>query len=126
MNADLQGLPKTIGRYEVRGILGRGGLGRVVACHDPVLKRDVAVKLIEPKSVALEDLPELRFMFHREARATATLRHPNIVEAFDYSGPDADLMYIACELVDGPTLREVLAPTRPRSSCSSWHCSARR
>lgn len=108
MPGELEGLPETIGRYQVRGLLGRGGMGRVVAGHDPVLRRDVAIKLVEPAAVSLEDLAELRYLFHREARATAALRHPNILEVFDYSGPEADLMFIAVELIDGATLAQIL------------------
>jgi serine/threonine protein kinase len=108
MSDRLAGLPEYIGRYQLVDVLGVGGMGRVVRGHDPVLKRDVAIKLVEPQAVAPEDLGELRFMFHREARATAGLRHPNIIEVFDYSGPHADLMYLVCELIDGETLRNVL------------------
>ncbi|MEO1480539.1 MAG: serine/threonine-protein kinase [Myxococcota bacterium] len=104
MTDELIGLPDVIGRYEVRGLLGRGGMGRVVRGHDPKLRRDVALKLVEPLVVDPEDMDELRFMFHREARATAALRHPSVVEVYDYSGPDAELMYIACELIDAPTI----------------------
>ncbi|MBI3179607.1 MAG: protein kinase, partial [Deltaproteobacteria bacterium] len=106
--SELVGLPERIGRYEVLGLLGRGGMGRVVRGHDPTLHRDVALKLVEPSAVPPDALAEMRFLFHREARATAQLRHPGIIEIYDYSGPDADLMFIACELVEGPTLRDVL------------------
>ena len=107
MSADLPGLPSNIGRYELKGLIGRGGMGRVVRALDPVLKRDVALKLFEPASVAVENLKEARFMFHREARATAALRHPSILEVYDYSGPDAEIGFLACELLCGPTLRHV-------------------
>ncbi|MEE8408377.1 MAG: serine/threonine-protein kinase [Myxococcota bacterium] len=112
MSSGLQGLPDRIGRYQVKGLLGSGGLGRVVLGHDPVLNREVALKLVEEAAVDPESLSEVRYMFHREARATAALRHPGIVEVYDYSGPDADLMYIACERFDGPTLRAVLDETK--------------
>lgn len=118
MTDELIGLPEQIGRYKVTGLLGRGGMGRVVRGHDPKLRRDVALKLVEPLAVEPDDLDELRFMFHREARATAALRHPNVVEVYDYSGPDADLMYIACELLEAPTISEAMedrrAPLTPR------------
>jgi serine/threonine-protein kinase len=105
---ELAGLPPEIGRYQLRGLLGRGGMGRVLRAHDPVLKRDVALKLVEPAQLSPESLPELRFLFHREARATAALHHPGIIEIYDYSGPDAVLPFLACELCDGPCLRDVL------------------
>ncbi len=106
--SEIQGLPERIGRYEVKGLLGRGGMGRVVRAHDPTLHRDVALKLVEPGAVPPDALAEIRYLFHREARATAQLRHPGIIEIYDYSGPDAELMFIACELVEAPTLRDVL------------------
>ncbi|MEL6547075.1 MAG: serine/threonine-protein kinase, partial [Myxococcota bacterium] len=118
MSDELAGLPPTLGRYELIGLLGRGGMGRIVRGHDPKLKRDVALKLVEPLAVAEEDLEELRFLFHREARATAALRHPSIIEVYDYSGPEAELMYLACEVMEAPTLFEVLqdqgVPLTPR------------
>lgn len=108
MSNAMQGIPERIGRYQTKALLGSGGLGRVILGHDPVLNRDVALKLVEEAAVDPENLSEVRYMFHREARATAALRHPSIVEVYDYSGPDAELMYIACERLDGPTLRTVL------------------
>lgn len=108
MGDALAGLPKRIGRYEPRGVLGFGRLGRVLLGHDPVLSRDVALKLFEEGAVPEDSLDEVRHIFHLEARATAALRHPGIVELYDYSGPDADLMYLACECIIGPTLRDVL------------------
>lgn len=105
---ELAGLPPRLGRYELMSVLGRGGMGRVVRGHDPVLRRDVAIKLVEPVAVDAADLPELRYMFHREARAVAALRHPGVIEVYDYSGAEAELLYLACELVEGPTLRVVL------------------
>jgi serine/threonine protein kinase len=105
---DLAGLQSQIGRYRVQSLLGCGGMGRIVRGFDPVLSRDVALKLVEAQSIDPADCEELRFMFHREARAIAQLKHPNIIEVFDYSGPDAELPYIACELVEADTLRDIL------------------
>ncbi|MBI5510957.1 MAG: serine/threonine protein kinase [Deltaproteobacteria bacterium] len=108
MSAGLAGLPASVGRYTLIRVLGHGGMGRVVLALDQVLRRQVALKLVEPASVSEEAQAELRFLFHREARATAALRHPGIVEVYDYSGPDAAQGYLACEYLDGPTLRMVL------------------
>ncbi len=123
MSDELAGLPESIDRYRIVGLLGRGGMGRIVRGHDPKLKRDVALKLVEPLAVAPEDLAELRYLFHREARATAQLRHPGIIEVYDYSGPDAELMYLACELMEAPTLYEVLkergGPLTPRVTAAA-------
>ena len=100
--SELAGLPGSIGRYRVVGLLGHGGMGRVVRAHDAQLQRDVAVKLVENATA------EARFMFHREARAVARLKHPNVIEVYEYSGPEAELPYIVCELLAAPTLRDVL------------------
>ncbi|MEZ4270228.1 MAG: serine/threonine-protein kinase [Myxococcota bacterium] len=108
MNLGDETLPHTLGRYEIRGVLGYGGMGRVLAGHDPLLRRDVAIKLLEAHDLDPHAFEQIRFMFHREARALAALAHPNIVEIYDYSGPDAQQLFIACELITGPTLREVL------------------
>lgn len=119
---ELTSLPRTLGRYKLVSLLGRGGMGRVVLGHDPKLKRDVALKLVEPLAIDPEDLNELRFMFHREARAIAKLHHPGIVEIYDYSGPEAALPFIACELVEAPTLADVIrsseGPLTGRLSCA--------
>jgi serine/threonine-protein kinase len=108
MTDDLAGLPATIGRHEVRSLLGRGGMGRVVLARDPVLQREVALKLVELEAGKEEHWSQMRSIFHREARATAALRHPGIVEVYDYSEPEADLLYLTCERLEGPTLRQIL------------------
>jgi len=113
MTNALHGLPERLGRYALVGVLGRGGMGRVVQARDDATKRDVALKLIETAAVDPEAVEELRFLFHREARAVAKLKHPNIVEMVDYSGPEAELPYLACELLDGPTLYEVITNRGP-------------
>ncbi len=65
-----------IGRYIVRGAIGRGGYGYVVRAYDPILERDVAVKVLHRGSEADKERVE---RFFREARAAARLDHPNIV-----------------------------------------------
>lgn len=113
MTEGLEGLPEHLGRYQLRGLLGRGGMGRILLAYDPVLRREVAIKLIEPRALDPESLPELRYLFHREARATASLRHPGIVEVLDYSGPDAEQVYLVYERIEGPTARAVLEERGP-------------
>ena len=97
----------SLGRYELLRELKKTSAGRVILAKDPRLQRQVLIKLMEPEAVDPEDWPELRFMFHREARATAVLQHPNIVEIFDYSGPNADVLFLASEYIEGPTLSQV-------------------
>lgn len=65
-----------IDAYEVLGLLGSGGMGEVYRARDPILKREVAIKVL-PQSVA-RDLDRLR-RFEQEAQAVAALSHPNIL-----------------------------------------------
>jgi serine/threonine-protein kinase len=87
------------GRFEVRGLIGQGGMARVFRAVDTRLKRDVAIKLMNEGADAT-----MRRRFHREARALGRVRHPNVIEVIDYSGADAALPYIVLELIEGHTL----------------------
>lgn len=88
-------------RYQLTEKLGQGGMGVVYRAHDPVLERDVAVKLIPPTSLA----PEGRLRFRREARMVARLDHPAIVAIHDFGIHDDDVLFIVMPLVVGRTLR---------------------
>ena len=92
-----------IGRYEVLRLLGRGGMAEVFLAHDPVLDREVAVKLIR----AGVDDPGARQRLVQEARAAGRLRHPNIVTLFD-AGEHEGSLYIAMEHLGGETLRSLI------------------
>ena len=94
----------TLGPYDVRELLGKGGMGEVYRARDRRLDRDVAVKVI---SDAIAHDSEARFRFEREAKAIAALSHPNIVSIFDFS-KDLDHWYAVTELLEGETLRERL------------------
>lgn len=91
----------TVGRYEVVGELGRGGMGVVYRAFDPELQRDVALKVTTGVGGSLGRV-------RREARAVARLQHPNIVRMLDV-GPHDGGLYLAMELVDGSDLGAVLA-----------------
>jgi serine/threonine protein kinase len=93
-----------LGRYEVLGPLGAGGMGEVYRARDTELEREVAVKVL-PSSVATD--PDRLARFQREARAVAALSHPNILEIFDVGMHDG-LQYAVTELLEGQTLRERL------------------
>ena len=93
----------TLGRYEIQGCAGVGGMGIVYEAYDPELDRRVALKVLRPHR---RGEGQKRLM--REARALAKLSHPNVVSVFDV-GTDDDRVFIAMELVVGPTLREWLA-----------------
>jgi len=96
------------GRYEIRGVLGRGGLGEVWLARDLKLQVDVALKVL-PAEFASD--PERLQRFEREARATAALSHPNILSAFDIGSHDGS-PYIVAELIEGESLRDRLGHGR--------------
>ena len=96
------------GRYRAQKRLGAGGMAEVWCAEDEVLGRRVALKLLGSRFA--ED-PEFRERFRREAQAAAGLTHPNIVGIFDRSEWDGT-PYIAMELVDGQTLKELVAAAR--------------
>ena len=95
-----------VGRYALKTILGKGGLGTVYAAWDPLLSRTVALKTlhIDADPAARESLDAL---FLNEARAAAGLSHPHIVTVFD-AGPSETGVYIAMERLQGQDLRHLL------------------
>ncbi|TGB41409.1 serine/threonine-protein kinase [Mycolicibacterium peregrinum] len=93
------------GRYELRGVLGRGGMAEVRDGWDTRLSRPVAIKLLYP---ALASDEATRRRFEDEARAAAALNHPNIVAVHD-SGDDHGTPFIVMERLPGPTLAEEIA-----------------
>ncbi len=97
-------VPKQIARFEIRAHLGSGSFGDVYRAFDPVLHREVAIKLAT--SAALDD-DRARPLVLQEPKAAANLRHPNIVAVHD-AGFDGDHFYMAIDLIDGCTLREKL------------------
>ncbi|MEO5728371.1 MAG: serine/threonine protein kinase, partial [Byssovorax sp.] len=77
-------LPATVGRYEVRGLVGEGSMGRVLLAHDPVLDRDVAVKHLRHDLKIPRDVRDgLVTRMQHEARAAARVAHPNLVVLHD-------------------------------------------
>src|SRR3954452_15742966 len=98
-------MPETVigGRYEIEQLLGRGGMSEVYCATDKELGRRVAIKLLAP------DADTARF--EREARAVASLAHPNIVQLYDY-GQDEGRPYMVLEYVPGGTLEERLAAAK--------------
>jgi len=103
-------------RYEVRGLLGRGGMAEVYDGWDLRLNRAVAIKLLHP---GVGSDAEARRRFDAEARAAASLNHPNIVAVHDY-GEHNGLPFIVMERLPGRTLADELetgpmAPIRVRA-----------
>src|SRR5262249_23510608 len=97
-----------IGRFELRANLGQGSFGRVFRAHDPMLDREVAIKV---PTIGLTQ-PQLLERFLREAKAPARLRHPNIVTVHE-TGRDGDQLYIVTEFVEGVPLSTRLKQDPP-------------
>jgi eukaryotic-like serine/threonine-protein kinase len=100
-------IPPTIGRYEVRGILGEGGMATVLEGWDPVLHRTLAVKLVDKAKLEPETKDEALRRFKREAQAAARLAHANVVQVYEY-GEEGDYCFIAMEYVAGKPLTAYL------------------
>ena len=91
-------------RYELKELIGQGGMADVYLAYDDILIREVAVKILRS---SLTGDPIYITRFHREARAAAALCHRNIVEIYDV-GEEDDLYYIVMEYVRGQTLKELI------------------
>ena len=92
---------KRIGKYEIVRLLGRGGMGAVYQALDPVLEREVALKVMLPETAGD---PEQKQRFEREARAVARLSHPGVVTVFDLGYHTDGSPYIVMELLRGQDL----------------------
>jgi formylglycine-generating enzyme required for sulfatase activity len=97
-----------LGRYQIVGEIGRGGMGAVYRGVDPAIGRTVAIKTILFSGTGSQaDVQQLRGRFLREAQAAGTLNHPNIVTVFDV-GEDGGVAYIVMEFIQGRSLEDLL------------------
>ncbi len=97
---------KKLGKYEIIDRIGRGGMAEVYRGYHVSLDRYVAIKLLHP---FLADDPEFKDRFENEARNVAKLRHPNIVQVYDFEYDDTgDSYYMVMEFINGPTLKDRL------------------
>ena len=94
--------PEKIGRYEILERVGRGGMGVLYRGRDPILDREVAIKVMATEFSSDED-PDAKNRFFREARAAAKLQHRNIVTIFEFAEED-NVPFIAMEFLRGQTL----------------------
>ncbi|MEC8253608.1 MAG: serine/threonine-protein kinase [Planctomycetota bacterium] len=101
-------LPERIGGYEIKGLLGRGGMGTVYLCWQRELEREVALKVLSREFTAD---PTMRKRFRAEARATAALHHRHIVPIYDY-GEAQGMLFFAMESVDGMSLDKHVSTAR--------------
>ena len=96
----------SLGRFQLVGELGRGGMGRVLEARDPEIRRNVAVKVvIDPAEVSEAQLAR----FVAEAQITGQLQHPNIVPVHDMGLSEDGQLYFVMKKVEGRSLRQVLA-----------------
>lgn len=97
---------KTLGKYQVVRHLGHGGMAEVYLGEQVHLNRQVAIKILHP---FLAEEKGFVNRFQREARIVATLRHPNIVQVYDFDfNEEFGVYYMVMEYIEGPTLRERL------------------
>jgi Tol biopolymer transport system component/predicted Ser/Thr protein kinase len=96
---------RSLAQYRITASIGAGGMGEVYRAADARLGREVAIKVL-PAAMAAD--PERRQRFEQEARAASALNHPNILTVYDIGEADGTT-YIAMELVEGKTLRELVA-----------------
>ncbi len=92
------------GRYEIKEIIGVGGMAMVYKAYDTIDDRIVAVKILREEFLANE---EFRRRFKNESKAIAVLSHPNIVKVYDVSFGD-EIQYIVMEYIDGITLKQYI------------------
>jgi len=101
----MAGEPRTIGRYEVRRLLGRGAMGQVYLAFDPLLKRFLAIKTVRDFSA---DTDSALLRFQREAEISARLNHPNIVTVHDVGKDPEAGPFLAMEFIDGLPLSDLI------------------
>lgn len=109
-------LPKNIGHYEVKELIGKGGMGEVYLCYDPRTERDIALKRIRPEMHAI---PLIRQRFLKEAKIAAQLTHPGILGVYSIEETAEDLFYIM-PFIQGKTLKTLLTSYR-QSKASTIH-----
>lgn len=114
-------LGKTIGKVRIEKLLARGGMAEVYLGTHLTLERPVAIKLLHSH---IEEEPSLLERFHREAKVVAGLRHPNIVQIFDFDTTDGH-PYIVMEYLQGPTLATYLRNLHERNERIPPHQVAR-
>ena len=102
----------TLSHYRVMSMLGAGGMGEVYLAEDTRLRRKVALKMLAPELTG--DERGLR-RFEQEAHAASALNHPNILTIYEFGQADG-LNFIACEFVEGETLRQKIGERKLETS----------
>lgn len=107
---------QTLGRYRVLESLGRGGMARVYRAYHAQLNRYVAIKVMRSD---LADDDSFLARFQREAQAVASLRHPNIIQVFDFDR-DGETYFMVMELLEGDNLKNRIHDFRVRGQQMPW------
>ena len=113
-----------LGRYKILDVLGRGAFSIVYRASQVGVGRVVALKvfLLHPASRGNAQLAEAALLrFQREARLASGLRHPNTVTLYDYDRTETNILYMAFEFVDGPTLSKYSRSAGPRPPQEAIH-----
>lgn len=109
MTTSQTGDPTMIGRYEIRGMLGKGTMGTVYHGWDPRLERNVAIKVLLPDSEKDSTRADQIARFLREAKITSGLKHPHIVEVYDIGeDPVTGMSYLVMEFIKGAPIHWIL------------------
>src|SRR5699024_7256144 len=91
-------------RYQIKRMIGGGGMALLYLAYDEILSREEAIKVLQPEYANDQQFIE---RIHREAQAATSLSHPNIVNIYDV-GEEEDILYIVMEYVRGRTLKEYI------------------
>ncbi len=108
---------RSIGRYRLQRRLGTGGMSEIWSAYHVGLKRDVALKILEPRLG--DELSRKRF--GQEVEATAALTHPNTVRVFDFGTTDEGLLFYAMEQLEGETLAQFVKRRGPLPAARAIH-----
>jgi serine/threonine protein kinase len=99
--------PSSIGRYKIKRWLTAGAMGDIYEAHDPVIDREIALKVLRRELIERGDATSWLDRFRQEARAAGRLLHPNIVTLLDY-GEEGGIPFLAMEFIEGESLDIVL------------------
>ena len=97
--------PTKFGKYDVVGVLGKGAMGIVYDCRDPVIGRRVAIKTVSKEALDSSEAETLLGRFKQEAQAAGRLNHPGVVSIYDYGETDS-VAFIAMEYISGKELKK--------------------